>query len=51
MTLNLDNSDLETFSEFLGLNGTDADLFYEVYYQLDSESWDIEDNWIRYEEA
>ena len=51
MTLALDNSDLETFSEYFGFSGIDADLFYEIYYQLDSDSWDIEDNWISYEEA
>ena len=49
MTLNLDNSDLETFSGFLGLNGTDADLFYEIYYSLDTESLEIEESWMEIE--
>lgn len=28
-------SDIEKFAEYLGLNGIDADLFYESYCQLD----------------
>ena len=38
------NEDLELFAEHLGLDGIDADLFYESYYQLkneDIEEWEI----------
>ena len=30
-------SDFEEYAAFLGLEGSDADLFYESYYGLDSE--------------
>ena len=33
----LSNEDLEIFSEYLGLSGIDADLFYETYYLKDTE--------------
>ena len=29
-----DNRDLEAFSEHMGLTGIDADLFYEIYYDI-----------------
>lgn len=51
MTLELTNEDLELFSEYFGFTGIDADLFYETYYQLDSDSLEIEEYWIDYEEA
>jgi len=38
--LDLSNSDLEKFSEYLGFKGIDADVFYETYYQIDSEECD-----------
>lgn len=44
----LDNSDLEEFSKYMGFSGTDADLFYDVYYQTQPQSvveeleWDWE---------
>jgi len=28
------NEDIEEFSKYLGLTGSDADLFYESYYNL-----------------
>ena len=31
------NSDLEEFAEYLGLNGIDTDLYYESYYQMNSD--------------
>ena len=32
------NEDMEEFaSEYLGLNGTDADMFYESYYKLNND--------------
>ena len=38
-------SDMENFAkDYLGLDGTDVDLFYESYYQIENEeserSWD-----------
>lgn len=38
--LDLSNSDLEKFSEYLGFKGIDADVFYETYYQLDTAKFD-----------
>ena len=38
-----DNFELERFAEYLGVSGVDTDLFYEVYYQLDSAEMDIEE--------
>ena len=38
--LDLSNSDLEMFSGYLGFKGIDADVFYETYYQLDTEEFD-----------
>ncbi len=35
-------SDIEGFAQFVGTKGTDVDLFYEMYYSLDSESWEEE---------
>ena len=37
------NEDLELFAEHLGLDGIDADLFYESYYQLKTtdDDWEI----------
>ena len=31
------NSDLEEFAEYLGLNGIDTDLYYESYYQMNND--------------
>ena len=37
------------FAKALGFDGTDEDLFYESYYQLDNESYeqelDLEESW------
>ena len=45
----LSNSDFESFSEYLGLSGIDADMFYEAYYldgcneyEYESEMMDLE---------
>jgi len=38
----IDNSDLEYFANHLGFEGIDTDLFYETYYLMDSEEYDIE---------
>lgn len=35
-------SDLEGFAQFVGMKGTDTDLFYEMYYDLDTECWEEE---------
>ena len=36
------NSDLETFAKFIGLTGSDYDLFYEAYYSLENEDYEEE---------
>ena len=36
------HNDLERFAEALGLDGQDADLFYEAYYNLDSQGMEVE---------
>ena len=36
----LSNSDLEKFSEYLGFKGIDADVFYETYYQINTDDCD-----------
>jgi len=39
----LSAADMEAFAtEYLGLQGTDVDLFYESYYKLDNESLEKE---------
>ncbi len=37
------NSDLEGFAEYLGLDGLDFDLYYESYYELFHECYDIDE--------
>lgn len=37
-----ENDDLEGFAHFVGLKGTDTDLFYEMYYELNSDAWEEE---------
>lgn len=37
-----DNTELEAFARYMGIKGLDADLFYEVYYNLDSEELEEE---------
>ena len=34
------NSDLEKFAEYLGLEGIDSDVFYESYYAMGTEDYD-----------
>ena len=34
------NDDVIEFAKYLGLDGVDADLFYEQYYDLDNEEYD-----------
>ena len=36
------NEDLESFAEYIGLTGVDADMFYEVYYDIDPDIWEYE---------
>ena len=38
------NQDLESFASYLGLDGIDMDLFYEVYYDMDPDVWEYEIN-------
>ena len=40
------NSDLESFAEYLGIEGIDSDVFYEMYYQMDdTNDDDYDDAW------
>ena len=38
----MDNDELLAFAGYLGLKGEDQDLFYESYYGLDNEQYEIE---------
>jgi len=38
-------SDIEEFAKYLGLDGMDADLFYECQYNLNDEYDDYEAAW------
>ena len=38
----MDNDELLDFAGYLGLKGEDQDLFYESYYGLDNEQYEIE---------
>jgi len=50
-------SDMEDFASYLGLDGIDADIFYESYYRLNvDDEWDDdeyreEDKYANYERA
>ncbi len=37
-----DQKDFERFASYLGFNGLDADMFYEAYYELDSDDEEYE---------
>ena len=37
--------DIEEFANYLGLDGTDADLFYECHYNMVDEYDDYEYSW------
>lgn len=37
-----DHSELESFAKFIGLTGSDYDLFYETYYSLENEDFEEE---------
>ena len=34
-------SDFDSFAEYLGLNGVDADMFYEAYYDINPEEYEF----------
>ncbi len=36
------NDDFDGFAKFVGISGTDIDLFHETYYGLDTEIWEEE---------
>ena len=36
------HDDLESFAKFIGLQGSDYDLFYETYYSLENEDYEEE---------
>ena len=36
-------SDVEDFASYLGLDGTDADMFYELMYSLTPDDWTWDD--------
>jgi len=33
-------SDIEGFAEYLGFEGVDTDLYYESYYQMNTDEYD-----------
>ena len=35
-------SDIEGFAEYLGFEGVDTDLYYESYYQMEYDDYDLE---------
>ena len=39
------NSDVEDFASYLGLDGTDADMFYESYYNLNIDDEYLDDDY------
>ena len=45
----MENDDVLEFAEYLGMKGTDADLFYESYYNLDNreleQEYECEENY------
>jgi hypothetical protein len=48
MTLTPDSfrsSDMDDFAKFLGMDGLDADMFYESYYQLNVDDEYEEDEY------
>ncbi len=45
------NSDLEEFAEYLGIDGLDFDVFYETYYQLQQEVQEYDDYELAWEQA
>lgn len=36
------HDELESFAKFIGLQGSDYDLFYETYYSLENEDYEEE---------
>lgn len=38
-------TDIEEFAKHIGLDGTDVDLFYECYYNLNDDYDDYESYW------
>ena len=34
--------DICDFAQYMGLKGVDSDLFFEAYYELDSDSLELE---------
>ena len=45
------NSDLEEFAEYLGIDGLDFDVFYETYYELQQEVQEYDDYELAWEQA
>lgn len=45
------NSDLEAFAEYLGIDGLDFDVYYETYYQLHQETQEYDDYELAWEQA
>ena len=49
---NFNTSDLEDFAEYMGFKGVDSDLFYESYYQMNSDEYDdYESGWDMHTES
>ncbi len=45
------NSDLEEFAEYLGIDGLDFDVFYETYYELQDQIQEYDDYELAWEQA
>ena len=39
MTISM--SDFDSFAEYLGFRGLDADMFYEAYYDIDTDEYEL----------
>ena len=44
------NSDVEEFASHLGLDGSDADLLYEMMYGYNTEGWEWDEDEYRDED-
>ena len=47
----MDNDDILKFAEYLGLKGIDKDLFYESYYNVPNEEYELDEVFDYYYEA
>ena len=43
------NQDFESYAEYMGFKGVDGDIFYESYYQLNNDEYEMERELEEYE--